>query len=205
MNKRWIFIICGISAVVVTGVLVFYLKFKSGPFISPASNITPTPTISEELTTWSDPAQFKFDYPKSISLNPHNEDQENYAHVELTSATHSGNLIIWVKDTTAATIEKWVTQQKIKDALDSSLDNVPAKKVLITGDVNKLTISAIQGGYLYQVEVNLADSDFWNKILDKVTSSFKFTPTEGNTNQGQGTASSGDQESEVGGDEELIE
>lgn len=206
MNRKWVFILCGISAIVVTAVLVFYLRFKSGTLTSPISNTVPTQTVVEELATWTDPAQFSFQYPKTLVLNPHNEDKENYAHVEITSATHSGNLIIWVKDTTVQTIDGWISQQKVKNAIDSSLDNVPAKKVLTAADINKLTISAIQGGYLYQVEANLADSDFWNKILDTVTSSFKFTTPVENTNQEQGSSSSVEQGSDIGSsDEEVIE
>jgi len=205
MNRKWAVILCGVSAVIATAVLVFYLRSRSGVLTSPVSDTIPTPTAAEELATWTDPAQFSFQYPKSLALNPHDEDQENYAHVELTSAIHAGNLIVWAKDTTAQTIDDWVSQQKIKNAIDSNLDNVPAKKVLTAGDVNKLIVSTIQGGYLYQIEVNLADNVFWNKILDTVVSTFKFTPAEG-TKQEQGSNSSVEKGSDIySGDEEVIE
>lgn len=208
MNKKIAIVFISVSLVLVTLVLVFYLQFKSKIVtVSPVAKSTP-PSVLEEISTWDDPAEFSFQYPKSLSLNPHNEDQVNYAHVELTSVTHLGSLIVWVKDTTADTIDNWVSKEKIKNSIDSNLDGLPAKKVFTTGDVNKVTISAVRNGYLYQIEVNPTDSDFWNKILEKVTSSFKFTSSEKVTEQKQTPdASNGQGPVDVGGsvDEEVIE
>lgn len=202
MNKKIIVIILGVTAVLVTAILAGYLQYRNSLKVtSPVAKVQPTPVVIEELTTWTDPANFSFQYPRSLSLNPHNEDQLNYAHVELTSATHSGSLIVWVKDTTANTIDNWMTQSKITNAIDSNLGGTPAKKVLTTGDASKLTLSTIQDGYLYQVETSLADlpvgeagKDFWNKTMDTVTSSFKFTPADkGSTNQTPDTGSNGEE------------
>lgn len=178
MRRKLIYIILAVTIVLASAVLIFFLKLRSNALTSPVTSIQPTPIVQEETETWTDPAQFSFQYPKVLTLNPHNEDEENYAHVELTSATHSGNLIIWVKDTKAADIEKWVTGEKLKNAIDTTLDGVPAKKILAATDSNIVTISAIQTGYLYQVEVNLAEPDFWNQTLEKVLSSFRFTLSE---------------------------
>ncbi|MBI3379478.1 hypothetical protein HY029_01845 [Candidatus Gottesmanbacteria bacterium] len=210
MNKKLVFILCAVSLFLVTAILVGYLKFKSAVFTSPVSTNQPTPTIVvEEMSIWIDPAEFSFQYPKSLVLNPHNEDQENYAHVELTSPTHAGNIIVWVKDTTADTIENWVGMGKIKNAIDSDLSGVPSKKVLSTGDNSKLTISAIQSGYLYQIEANLDDRDFWNKALDSVVSSFKFVSSPSGSMKQKSTDTSSDTGSvDSGGstgDEEIIE
>lgn len=206
MNKKLVLIICAISAILVTAVLVVFLKLKSGVFTSPVSKVQPTPVVVEETAAWTDPAQFSFNYPKTLMLNSHDEDQENYAHVELTSATHSGNLVVWAKDTTADTIDSWITAKKISGAIDSSLGDVPAKKVLDTSDTNKLTISAIQRGYLYQIEANLVDQDFWSKTLDTVISSFKFTTSSESAGQKQDSRVSTNQGADTGGgDEEVIE
>ncbi len=175
--------------------------------VSPVTKITPSAFV-EEMSIWDDPAQFSFQYPKSLSLNSHNDDQINFAHVELTSATHAGNLVVWVKDTTVDTVDNWIIKEKIKNSIDSNLDGLPAKKVFISGDVNKVTISAVRNGYLYQIEVNLTDSDFWNKIFEKVTSSFKFTSSEKVTNQKQTPdASNGQGPADIGGsvNEEVVE
>lgn len=204
MNRKLLYIILGVSAILVSAVLVFFLKFKSSTLTSPAATVQPTPIVYEEQETWKDPAQFSFQYPKTLSLNPHNEDEDNYAHVELTSATHSGNLIIWVKDTNVDTIEKWIDQEKLKNTIDTTLADVPAKKVLTTEETNTVTISAIQGGYLYQVEANLADADFWNQILEKVLLTFEFTPSETESRETPEAAIGGEQNVETL-EEEVIE
>lgn len=206
MNRKTVFIILGVSFVAVIIILVLYLKFKPNAVTSPAAKNQPTPAVVEETTTWTDPAQFNFQYPKSLAINPHNEDQVNYAHVELTSATHSGNLIVWVKDTTADNIDNWTGQEKIKGAIDTNLANIPAKKVLTGGDTSKLTISAIQGGYLYQVEASLTDNEFWNKALNTVVSTFKFTASDSGTAQNiTSDTSSGQGADTVSSEEEVIE
>lgn len=208
MNKKIAAIIIGASFVLVTLVLVFYLQARNKAVtVSPESTgIIPTAAV-EELATWTDPSEFSFQYPKSLALNPHTEDETNYAHVELTSSSNSGNLIVWVKDTTADTIDAWAAQQKIKNAIDSTLDGVSAKKVLADGTENKITLSTLRSGYLYQIEVDAKDSDFWNKVFGQVVSTFKFSADEKSINSKSSPAASdnslsGDIESEG---EEVIE
>lgn len=180
-NKK-VFIILGVTFIMLTVILVGYLQYKSAnKDKSPISQVQPTALPAEELAIWTDQAEFTFQYPKSLKLDPHEEDEENYAHVELTSASHSGNLIIWVKDTTTDTIEAWVKQKKLTGGIDSSLDGEKAIKILGTDEPSKLTLSSIRNGYLYQIEVTLADKEYWQKIYDTVFSSLKFT--EGNMGQ----------------------
>ncbi len=210
-NKKKIALILSIlSMALVTLVLISYLQYRTKfAAVSPLAKVTPNPTL-EELSTWTDPADFSFQYPKSLSLNPHNEDQANYAHVELVSASHSGSLIIWVKDTNVDTIDGWVIQQKIKNAIDSELAGTAAKKVLTADEKNKITLSAINNGYLYQIEVNPTDlpaqagGEFWNKIFSQVSSTFTFISSATNTNQDAGTADQGSAEG-VSEGEEVIE
>lgn len=208
-NKKIALILSILSLALVTLVLISYLQYRiKFAAVSPIAEATPTP-IPEEMSTWTDPAEFSFQYPKSLVLNPHNEDEDNYAHVELTSSLHPGNLIVWVKDTTADTIENWVGMGKIKNAIDSDLAGVPSKKVLTSGDSSKLTISAIQNGYLYQIEANLTDSDYWNKTLNSVISSFKFDSSPSGSLKQKSTDTSSDTGSidtgSSAGDEETIE
>lgn len=211
MQTKVVITILGVTLVLVTVILGAYLRFKKEIVVPQVIQVElPTSILVEETSTWDDPAQFSFQYPKSLLLNPHTEDQDNYAHVELTSAAHSGNLIIWVKDTTADTIDKWIIQGKIENAIDSNIAGISAKKVLITGDINKLTISAIRGGYLYQIETDLvglpvhADSDYWNKTLDTVLSSFKFTSTEKSATQEKSVTSNNEQVPDTSSNEEEV-
>ncbi len=177
-NKKIIFIILGITVVVLTSILLVYLQFKSSTKNLQNAEIIPTPMISEDLAIWTDQSGFTFQYPKSLQLNTHSEDEENYAHLELTSATHSGNLIVWAKDTTSDSIQGWADQSKEKGFIDTTLDGESAKKLLISGETQKLSTSTVYGGYLYQIEVDLTDLDYWNKIYDTVSSTFKFVPVQ---------------------------
>lgn len=185
-----------------------YYKYQAVKVVTPVDNNQPTAVPQETLATWVDPAEFEFQYPKSLNLNPHDEDKENYAHVELTSATSAGNLIVWVKDTSAADIETWVKQVKVKGAIDSALGGEPAKKVLTTDEGQKLTVTTIRDGYLYQIEMDAKDA-IWNKIFDTVASSFKFTTSEASFGKekavGEDTAIQGSTEEELGFEEEIVE
>lgn len=143
----------------------------------------PTPAAVEDLATWTDQSGFSFQYPKSLSFNPHDEDTENYAHLELTSATYSGSLIVWAKDTTAGDIDEWVDQEDAKDFIDTSLGGEKAKKILTSKDTQKISTSTIYNGYLYQIEADLVDSDYWNKIYNTISSSFRFISTEDRVNE----------------------
>lgn len=173
-------IILGITFVLLTTILGGYLLYKSANKVaSPISQAKPTTSPVEDLATWTDQAEFSFQYPKSLKLNPHEEDEENYAHVELTSSSNSGNLIVWVKDTIADTTDAYVKQKKLNGGIDSTLDGEKAIKILTSDESDRLTVSSIRNGYLYQIEVNLEDKEHWQKIYETVYSSFKFI--EGST------------------------
>jgi hypothetical protein len=206
-KRKLIFIIIPVVIIVAIGSFA-YFNFYKKRLVSPIGSIQPTPSASEELTTWVDQAEFSFQYPKSLKLDPHEEDQENYAHVELNSATHSGSLIIWVKDTTAEDTETWAKETKLVGAIDSTLGGLPAKKTL-NNEQKQLAVTTIRNGYLYQIEANLADATYWNQVYETVSSNFKFVEGETKTDDSSADTSSYDNSSvgseEVYGDEEVIE
>lgn len=209
-GKKRIFITLVIVIVVLMLLLGTYLRYRViTRVVNPASDFQPTLIPSEELATWVDQSEFSFQYPNSLKLDPHDEDQENYAHVELTSATHAGNLIVWTKDTAAENIDDWIKQAKIQGAIDSLLGGEPAKKVLTTSEPKKLTISAIRDGYLYQIETDLSDLDFWNKAYNTVSSTFKFASLldedKGESIQEQSPISQTYDDGEIFEEEEIIE
>lgn len=213
MDKKKIALILSILSVIsATLVLIFYLQFKSKNLtVSPVAIVTPSP-VAEEMVTWDDPAEFSFQYPKSLVLNSHNEDQINFAHVELTSATHAGSLVVWVKDTNENNMETWAKKEKLTGVIDTTLGGEPAKKELINPPssrvVSKLIVSTLRNGYLYQIDVTLDDADFWNRTFDTIATTFKFNSSVENVNQKQAPGTSSDQGStDIGGsaDEEIIE
>jgi len=133
MKKLWIvtgvIVVLGVAA---AGVLFF--SQKNTKVLSPGGVFIPTPTAVPEvtLTTWTDPAGFSFQYPKDLSVNTHEDDNVNYAHVELTSATHSGSIIVWASDVSSAWPPKGGT------SIDTTLGGVVAEKILISTPSAKL-------------------------------------------------------------------
>ena len=71
----------------------------------------PTPVI-EKLSEWKDPAGFSFSYPEGLTVDKHDEDQENYAHIEMTLKDTLGNVIVWAKDAPASDLAAWIKKEK---------------------------------------------------------------------------------------------
>jgi len=181
--KKPIVVILSISIVCI-GAIGAYMFWKQKPAASSTQTQTQNQT-AEELAVWEDQAGFSFKYPKELSFDKHDEDQENYAHIEFTSATHSGRLIIWAKDTTYPDVAIWVTKDKTlidAVAVDTTLGGVPAKKLVITTPSKKLTTGAISDQILFTVEAEPIEGDtYWTTVLDTITSSFAFTSTNADT------------------------
>lgn len=180
MNKKLLLIVVGVGIILAAagGVLFFVFKPKPG-LIKPVSTEEQGPAEKVERVTWKDPAGFSFEYPKNIEIDPHDEDQENYAHLELTSVERPGKILVWVKDTSFADIADWAEQESTTGGqiLDSELGGEPAKKVTWV-DPAKLVLAAIDADVLVLVEMLPEDESFWQEIFDEVASSFTFIPLE---------------------------
>lgn len=177
MKKLWIII----GAVVLLGIAgsgIYVYSHKTAKVIVPGGDaVTPTPTPIVDLTTWTDDAGFSFQYPKDLSVNKHEEDNDNYAHVELTSKDHPGKVIVWVKDlpTGVTTLDSWVSKLYANGtALDTKLGGEPAKKIMTSAPVKMLTTGAISDNLLFYVEGTLTDSEYWSRVHDTITGSFAF-------------------------------
>src|SRR3989338_201472 len=161
--------------IVVTGFAVFaYRKNYLAGQESKVAEVIPT-IVTQQYEIWIDQSEFEIQYPKELILNTHDDDQENYAHLEFTSPTHSGNLIVWAKDTTSENIDSLLKQNNITNALDSFMGQEPAKKVFDQTNGQKILLSSIRQGFLYQIEADLTDKEYWSKIYDQISSSFLFT------------------------------
>ena len=182
-------LIIGVFCIVV--VIVFLLQ-KQKPQTKSVTQTQNQPV--EELVLWEDQAGFSFKYPKTISVNKHNEDEENYAHIELTSATHSGRLIVWAKDTTYADVEAWV---KNSVSVDTTLGGLLAKKIIISTPSKKVIIGTISDQILFTIEAEPTESDsYWTDVSNTIASGFAFTPTE-TTNDSASEEASYDEEEVV--------
>lgn len=209
-NKKIIIILSGITVIIVTVILGIFLYVKSSVKTDMTVSVSPTPGIPEELILWNDQSGFSFQYPKSLELNPHEEDKENYANLELTSATHSGSLIIWAKDTTAEDIDDWIKKEKINGEIDSTLGGESAKKIIKGEEIKKVIIATIYNGYLYEIEANLNTPVYWNQVFSKVTSTFRFiepqkSRSKNNIPVQEDTSESTYDDPTISGDEEVIE
>lgn len=184
MKKLWI--VTGIIVVIcVVAGGVFFFSQKKSKVISPgeAVNSTPSPTSAVELTTWNDPAGFSFQYPKDLTVNNHEEDNDNYAHVELTTKDHPGSIIVWASDVSSAWPPKGGT------SIDTTLGGVAAKKILISTPSAKLIVGTISDGLLFKVEGTYTDKQYWQPVEDTIVKTFAFTPdTSAASGQSSGDA-----------------
>lgn len=172
--KSKIFIVLFIM-LFITGLVGGYYFFISKNYISSVNTLQISPTAivekTEELATWTDQSQISFQYPNSVTINPHDEDTDNYAHLELSSSEHPGKILVWVQDAPVNSLESWIKLQKTENAVDTMLAGEKAKKLLIASDSKKTVITTIKNGYLYEVEVYPEDP-YWEHVYDTLSQSF---------------------------------
>lgn len=181
---------------------------------SPKSKAPTEVLVTEEapklkLLTWDDPAGFTFSYPDGVVVNKHDEDQENYAHVEMTHPDHPGSLTVWAKDLPVGVsdVATWVK----KDAklakgvsLDTSLGGSVAEKTLVTAPQKSMIVGTIYDGLLFYVESELVDEAYWEAAINTVTGSFVFKPTETSAQSAPAASANSASYDEGGVDEEEV-
>lgn len=183
--------------------------------VSPAKTQMPSEVLVKEdapklkLLTWDDPAGFTFSYPEGVVVNKHEEDQENYAHVEMTHPDHKGSLIVWAKDLPAGVtdVATWVKKdpQLSKGvSLDTSLGDSVAEKTLITSPEKRMVIGTVYDGLLFYVESTLTDEAYWEAAINTVTGSFVFKPTETSGQSAPAASSNSGGQDEGSVDEEEV-
>jgi hypothetical protein len=207
MKKMWI--IVSLTAVGIICLAVYFYRTLPAGILSPVtissnnSDVSKTTPAQGNLLTWDDPAGFSFTYPEDLSVNKHAEDNDNYAHVELTNKNHPGGIIVWASDLPkgVTNIANWITKTPsytTATIIDSTLDKQPAKKILIASPVKKIIVGTISEELLFSIEGTLTDTQYWQNVHNTITTSFKFTP-EGN---GQQSNTSPNTTSESAADEE---
>ena len=182
MKKPWI--IAGIVIVILVvgiGGFTFIKKMKSAPE-SPKPVAKASPKPSPELTSWEDPAGFTLQYPQNLTLNKHEEDEDNYAHLEFTSSEATGSVIVWAKDLpvfkgkTIGTTADWVKNDPtFKDAqtLETKLGDSEGHKILLKSP-NKLIVGTVFDGLLWYVEGAYDNTEFWQPVFDIIVGNFSF-------------------------------
>ena len=163
------------------GAYLYYTGSASPPISPKGEEAAVKPTPAPSLATWDDPAGFTVSYPGDLTLNKHDEDKDNYAHVEFTNAAHPGGLIIWVKDlpkgiTTTTSWGKKMSASSSAILFDTTLGEKPAQKVLQSSPAKTVSVGVVYDGVLWTVETNLADASYWQTVHDAVVGSFTFKP-----------------------------
>ena len=205
MKKRMIIILSiRILCVGIIGAFIFWKQKQSSVASSTQTQTQNQPV--EELAVWEDQAGFSFKYPKVLSFDKHDEDEVNYAHIEFTSATHPGKLLVWAKDTTYADVATWVAKDKSlqgSTSVDTTLGGEPAKKIIISTPSKKIIIGVISDQILFTIESEPTEDDpYWTTVSDTIASSFVFTPAP--TDASAATTSSQDMGPSVD-EEEVVE
>jgi len=211
-RKKTILVAGILVGLVVVGALIykFVLKKEDGEPISPASQISAPQVLAPQLIVWEDPAGFTFSYPENFEIDPHEEDDENYAHVELTVLDQAGGIIVWMKDTAYSTIDKWLeNEEEIVDeqVFDTTLSDHEGKKVMFAN--GKLLTVTLDEEVIVLVELLPGDNRLWQPIYDQIIQSFEFVPLETEAFQAPaksaGSGVSGGSASEIWEEEEVVE
>lgn len=191
------------------GVYLYFSRNTSTSLVSPGGE--PTPTIAPVLASWDDAAGFTMQYPEGLTVNKHDEDKVNYAHVELTDAAHPGGLTVWVTDlpkgvTDTVSWGKKAATPSSAISFDTTLGDQPAQKILIADTPKKVMVGAVWDGVLWYIEANLTDEVYWQSVFDTVTNSFVFKPLpETAAGNGAGSGAGSVTTEQVFDEEEVLE
>lgn len=174
-KKNWLILALILGIILLGGgiFLVFNPLERNSSLLNPLNQ-------SEEvkLKTWEDPAGFKFSYPEEIEIDNHEEDEENYAHLELTEKNHPGKILIWMRDKVEKNLEAWVANQEGNpQAFDSELAGQPAKKLAFASP-QKMATAAFDQEVIIIVEV-FPEDEWWNETYQKIIDSFELIPLAG--------------------------
>ena len=154
------------------------------------------------LTTYKDPnLGFVFEYPNNLTVNPHEEDKENYAYVELTAAGSDGSIVIWAKDTTYTDLSEWMQgEDEVAggNAIDTTWGGKEAKKVRITKPAPKVVTATLYDDLLFLIEETPDKEGKLDTAYENILSSFKFytVSSSGETIPASDITSSGGSEDE---------
>lgn len=183
-KKKILLIVIPLLILVIIGGWVIVKNRKSDKkIVSPQISKTKETAKETPLVLWKDPLGFEFKYPEGLKIDPHEEDQDNYAHIELSSKDHEGGIIVWSKDLLYKDLNDYLENDEEASGasvMDTTLDQVPAKKLLVkTKEGSKIITAAIYDELLFLIEVNLDKEKYWQKPYDRLVSTFSFGTVAG--------------------------
>lgn len=197
--RLWLVVAVGV--VVVVAIFTVFLGGWKTSFSVPADIKIASPSSPPvKLLTWTDQAGFTFQYPEGMTINKHDEDNLNYAHIEFTSVGHPGSLIVWAKDTNALDLASWVKSDKRfvgANVLDTTFAGRPGEKILIASPASMLVVGTIDDNILFTIETTPLEPEYWNKIHDTIAGSFTFVQEGAGGNADSATGEEAVDEEEV--------
>ncbi|MEK7577187.1 MAG: hypothetical protein AAB492_01035 [Patescibacteria group bacterium] len=182
MKRGVIIILSGVLlGLLGAGGYFYYLRTQVKKETATSSTKT-SEKIAIAYASWKDPLGVTFSYPQDAVVNKHDEDKENYMHVEITSATYSGRLVLWAKDFPKGVtdLSSWAKKETASGTgviVDTMVGGVEAKKILIGAD--SVRVGIVYDGLLFEIEGSFDPKGYWNDVLDTVLSSYVFYPVEG--------------------------
>lgn len=202
--------------IVVSGILLGLLG--AGGYVwnfQRQQNRSRSPVVVKEVekipiafATWNDPLGVSFSYPTDATINKHDEDKENYMHVEITSATHSGGLTVWAKDLPKGVTDltSWAKKETATNSgviVDTTLGKIDAKKILIGTDVTR--IGVVYDGLLFEIDGTLDTQGYWKEVVETAVSSYVFYPIDGSSAASSGSAVGNSDTGGSADEEEVLE
>jgi hypothetical protein len=135
---------------------------------------------TSQLETWLDQAGFKFSYPEGVLIDPHQEDTESYAHLELITANTDGKMVIWVKETDYETASQWAEEELAEDIqiFETSLGGQEAIRAVFENP-KKMVLASVDVDALVLVEIFPDEKDYWQTVSSQIINTFEFIPIEG--------------------------
>jgi hypothetical protein len=185
MKKPIVIILLVLCILVLIAVIFIAISKGNQSTINPVGlqEAKATPTVVPNLK-WDDPTGFTFLYPEFLSLNKHDEDKSNYAHVELSDKESGGSIVVWAKDLpidkkgkTLNTIADWLKfDPKFLNAssIDTTLGGQNAKKISMPATKIQLT-ATIYDDLLFYIEGSSMSAEM-AKNYDNIAGSFEFKP-----------------------------
>lgn len=178
MKKKVLFCLVLIAAVVIAGLIIFFIQNKN-PSASLQSGLTrdiKETEPSETFIDYSDPAGFSFSYPDNLSISKAEiEDPELYADLQLFSKDVSGSLKIRIADSKFKSMDDWLKANNISASNTPKEVELGNLKALEVKTNDRLLLGALDQGVLFTIEMPLIEQDFWIKVYEKILSGFEFS------------------------------
>lgn len=176
--RKW-FLIIGTAIIIPVVIILFVQRSFSTKTKSPSTK-TVTNQEGDEVVgdkSYADPAGFQFDYPGELVITPQKTKEDEYANVFLRSRKKKGEIHIYIKDTTAATLDQYLRQNKITSTATNSaqitLDDLEGKTISTATGAKTIVVDS---NIVYILEVaTREDKNMWMDTYEKILTSFKFS------------------------------